>query len=55
MGLIGLYFFETDEPEVAARYDEMLQELAPGYPLARALHRKVQPGFLRRALSRSAE
>jgi tetratricopeptide (TPR) repeat protein len=48
MGLIGAYFFEIGEREAAENYYEILQQIAPHYPMTRALRRKLFPNFLRR-------
>jgi hypothetical protein len=48
MGLIGVYFFEIGEREVAEKYYAILQQIAPRYPMTRTLRRKLFPNFLRR-------
>ena len=54
MGLIGVYFFETGQPDVAERYYEMLEQIAPDYPMTRLLQSKLHPTFLGRILKRMA-
>jgi len=48
MGLIGVYFFETGEREAAEKYYEILQQIAPGYPMTKRLRRKLFPNLLQR-------
>lgn len=48
MGLIGVYFFETGEREAAEKYCEILQQIAPGYPMTKRLRRKLFPNLLQR-------
>jgi len=52
MGLIGLYFYETDERELAAQYNDILQEIAPDYPMAKRLKRKLSPNLFVRLWKR---
>ena len=54
MGLIGVYFFETGQPDVAERYYEMLEQIAPDYPMTRLLQSKLHPTFFGRILKRMA-
>lgn len=54
MGLIGIYFFETGQREVAEKYYEMLKQIAPDYPMTRLLRSKLHPSFLGRILKRMA-
>jgi len=53
-GLVGIYFFETGDRELAATYYDALKQIAPGYPLTKRLRRKLHPGPLRRLLLRLA-
>ena len=48
MGLIGVYFFETGEREAAETYYEILQQIAPDYPMSKRLRRKLFPNLLQR-------
>jgi tetratricopeptide (TPR) repeat protein len=52
MGLVGIYFFEIEERETAENYYDILKEIAPHHPMAKALRRKLFPGLLRRMLIR---
>jgi tetratricopeptide (TPR) repeat protein len=54
MGLIGIYFIETDRREVAMRYFDMLKELAPDYPVVKLLRKKLYPNSFNRLLSNLA-
>ncbi len=54
MGLIGIYFFETGERDVAEIYYDILKQVAPGYPMAKLLRRKLHPGLIRRLFHRLA-
>lgn len=54
MGLIGIYFFETGQREIAEKYYDILREIAPGYPMTKMLRRKLHPSFLGRMLKRMA-
>jgi hypothetical protein len=54
MGLMGVYFYETGDREIAEQYYEMLQELAPNYPITKRLKRKLFPNIIGRALRRLA-
>jgi len=51
MGIMGWYFIETDEREIAKKYYEILKQIAPHHPLTRRLHRKLLWGGFRRLLS----
>jgi len=53
MGLIGIYFLETGQREVAEQYYKILREIAPDYPLTKMFREKLHPGLLRRILSNS--
>ena len=48
MGLIGIYFFETGERQAAEKYYDILQQIAPGYPMVKMLRRKLFPNLLQR-------
>jgi tetratricopeptide (TPR) repeat protein len=49
-GLVGIYFYETGDRDLAATYYDLLRQIAPGYPLTKRLRRKLHPGPLRRLL-----
>ena len=49
-GLVGYYFFETGDRDMAATYYDVLKQFAPGYPMTKRLRRKLYPGPLRRLL-----
>ena len=52
MGIMGLYFSRTNQREMAEKYDEILQEIAPEFPIAMVLNRELNPGITKRALKR---
>jgi len=52
MGLIGIYFFETGERDMAERYFDILKDIAPEFLMTKMLRRKLHPGIIRRALNR---
>jgi len=52
MGLMGIYFYEIHEREVAEKYNEVLQEIAPDYPMAKRLKSKLSPKFIARLWKR---
>jgi tetratricopeptide (TPR) repeat protein len=52
MGIIGVYFFETGQEELAKQYYDVLNQIGPDYPMAKRLHRKLYPGPLRRLWGR---
>ncbi len=52
MGLVGIYFFETGKQELAKQYLDILEKVAPEFPVTKQLHRKLHPSFLRRMLRR---
>ena len=54
MGIMGLYFAKTDQREMAEKYNEMLQETAPYFPMAKRLNRELNPGIFTRLLKRLA-
>jgi hypothetical protein len=52
MGIMGLYFARINEREIAENYNEILQEIASDFPVAKALNRELHPGIVTRALKR---
>ena len=54
MGLRGYYFAKTDQRETAEQYNEILQEMAPNFPMAKRLNRELHPGIFTRLLRRMA-
>lgn len=52
MGVMGIYFYEIHNREVAEKYNEFLQEIAPDYPMAKILKRKLSPNLFVRLLRR---
>lgn len=52
MGVIGRYFYEMGEREMAEQYYELLRQLDPGHPFTRLLKRKLYPSLLLRLLNR---
>jgi len=52
MGIMGLYFTRTDQREIAEKYNEILQEIAPDFPIAKALNRELNPGIITRVKKR---
>jgi tetratricopeptide (TPR) repeat protein len=48
MGLVGVYFFEIGEIEKAEKYYEILQEIAPDFPMTKRLHQKMHPSLVQR-------
>ena len=42
MGIMGLYFVRTDQRDVAERYNEILQQIAPDFPVAKTLERELR-------------
>ncbi len=54
MGIMGFYFLETNQREIAEQYNDFLQEVAAGYPIARGLNRALHPHFLLRICKRLA-
>lgn len=55
MGLLGAYFFEIGEREMAERYYKALEQIDPSDVQTRRLRGKLYPGPLRRLLSRRAK
>ncbi len=54
MGLIGVYFLETDNRDAAEKYYDILKEIAPEYPMTKLLRRKLHPGPIKRMFRRLA-
>ncbi len=54
MGLVGVYFLETGERELAERYYEILEEIAPDFPVTKMLYSKLYPSFIKRLLNRKS-
>jgi len=52
MGIMGLYFAKINELEIAERYNEILQEISPEYPIAKELNRELHPEIATRVLKR---
>ena len=51
-GLVGIYFLETGDRDLATVYYDLLKQIAPDFPLTSRLRRKLHPGPLRRLLKR---
>ena len=45
MGVMGIYFYEIHNREMAEKYNEFLQEIAPDYLMAKRLKRKLSPNL----------
>jgi tetratricopeptide (TPR) repeat protein len=54
MGFIGIYFFRIGEQDMAKKYYDLLQQIAPDYPVVEQLRRLLFPSLLRRLLVRLA-
>lgn len=54
MGVMGLYFARTNQREMAERYNEILQQIAPEFPIAQILDRELNPPAILRILKRMA-
>ena len=52
MALMGIYFLETGEREVAERYDHAVQQIAPKLHMAKRLRRQLYPNIFKRAWKR---
>jgi hypothetical protein len=50
MDILGIYFSRTGQRDIAQKYDEILQEIASAFPIAKMLHRELHPGILIRVL-----
>ena len=48
MGTMGMYFYKTDQRELAEQYNNSLQEIAPNYPMAKRLNRALYPSIFTR-------
>ncbi len=53
-GLIGIYFLEIGERDLAENYFDLLKQIAPEYPMTKLLRRKLYPGFFKRMFRRLA-
>ena len=52
MGIMGIYFARTNQREIAEKYNEILQEIAPDFPIVKMLNRELNPGITTRAWKR---
>ena len=52
MGILGLYFAKINKHEIAEKFNEVLQEIASGYPIAKMLNRELHPGVVTSVLKR---
>ncbi len=52
MGLVGIYFFETEERDLAKQYFDILKKVAPEFPMTKLLHRKLHPNLFGRMFRR---
>ena len=52
MGILGLYFFRTNQRDMAEKYNDVLQEIASDFPIAKALNRELNPGITTRVMKR---
>jgi tetratricopeptide (TPR) repeat protein len=52
MGIMGLYFARTNERKMAEMYNEVLQDIASGFPIAKALDRELHPSIASRVRKR---
>lgn len=50
MGLMGFYFCETGQREVAEKYYGILKRIGRDYPMTKRLHMRLRPGLLGRLL-----
>jgi hypothetical protein len=55
MGIMGLYFAKTNQRDIAEKYHEILQEIAPSYPIAKMLKRELHPDIVSRAIKKFLE
>lgn len=46
MGMIGLYFYETQRRDLAQQYYDVLQKLAPNHPMTRRLKQRLAPNLI---------
>ena len=49
---MGIYFLEIGEREIAERYDYIVHQIAPRFPMARRLRRQLYPNIFKRAWKR---
>jgi tetratricopeptide (TPR) repeat protein len=54
MGIMGWYFLEKGEREIAEKYFDILKQIDPDNFMAKRLHRMLYPGWFRRMLTRLA-
>lgn len=54
MGIMGIYFSKTNQLELANRYNEILQEIASDFTMAKRLKKELNPGIFTRVLKRLA-
>ena len=52
MGIMGIYFSRTNQREIAEKYNEILQEIASDFPIAKMLNRELNPRIMRRVMKR---
>lgn len=52
MGVVGLYFYETQQRELAHQYYVILRKLDPTHPATRRLKRRLAPNLFDRLLAR---
>jgi len=50
LGIMGIYFCRTNQRDIAEKYNEILQEIAPDFPIAKVLNRELNPGLMTRIL-----
>jgi len=52
MGVMGLYFARTNQREIAERYNEILQQIAPEFPVAGILESELNPPAILKMLKK---
>jgi tetratricopeptide (TPR) repeat protein len=52
MGIMGLFFSRTNQPDIAEKYNEVLQEIASEFQITKELNRELNPGIIARVLKR---
>jgi tetratricopeptide (TPR) repeat protein len=52
MGLVGIYWVKIGKREAAQKYYELLEQVAPDYPMTKQLRSTLFPGLLQRLLGR---
>ncbi|MHC4445490.1 MAG: hypothetical protein ACYTA5_23075 [Planctomycetota bacterium] len=52
MGLMGIYFLGTGDPDTAEKYYAILKQIAPEYPVTKLLRRNLHHGSLTQMLRR---